>query len=76
MSSIKGRTVSGAVALVLVALGATAFAAPPASDVLLPATTKGYVSVANVPELIESFNATQWGRLLSDPQMKPLFENW
>jgi len=76
VSSIKGRTVFGAVALVLVALGATAFAAPPASEVLLPATTKGYVSVASVPELVESFDATQWGWLLSDPQMKPLFENW
>jgi len=49
---------------------ATAQAAPP-SDSLLPAATKGYVSIPQVQALVDSFRQTQLGRLLDDPLMKP-----
>ena len=48
-----------------------AAAAPPASDTLLPARTKGYVSVPDVAALQKSFKETQFGRLLADPVMQP-----
>jgi hypothetical protein len=54
----------------LVLASATARAAPP-SDSLLPAATKGYVSIPQVQALADSFRQTQLGRLLDDPLMKP-----
>jgi hypothetical protein len=53
----------------------TAFAAPPASDTLLPARTKGYISVPDVAALQASFDETQFGRLLADPVMKPFADD-
>ncbi|MEX0714428.1 MAG: hypothetical protein WD278_18980, partial [Pirellulales bacterium] len=43
----------------------------PAAEELLPGTTAGYVSVPDVPKLIESWKKTQLGQLLDDPVMKP-----
>lgn len=45
------------------------------SDTLLPPTTKGYLSVPDVDSLEESFNATQMGKLLEDPLMKPFLDD-
>jgi hypothetical protein len=49
-------------------------AVPPAAD-LLPDTTKGYLSVADVQELIDAFDKTQLGQLANDPTMKPFVED-
>lgn len=46
-------------------------AAPPSSENLLPNSTKGYISVRNVPELVEAWQKTELSRLLEDPVMKP-----
>jgi len=49
-------------------LASIAWAAP-ASDALLPATTKGYVSIAKAEEAQEHFDATQFGQMLNDEVM-------
>ena len=49
----------------------SAFGAAPASDVLFPAETKGYVSIPDVQLLADRFKETQLGRLLEEPAMKP-----
>jgi hypothetical protein len=43
--------------------------AAPSSDVLLPATTKGYVSIAKPEQAQERFKQTQFGQLLDDEVM-------
>lgn len=45
------------------------------SDVLLPNTTKGYVSVKDVDVLRDEFEKTQLGNLVNDPLMKPFVED-
>jgi hypothetical protein len=45
------------------------------SDTLLPPTTKGYLSIPDVDAFESSFQATQIGKLLDDPLMKPFFED-
>ncbi|MDZ4779295.1 MAG: hypothetical protein SGJ19_03480 [Planctomycetia bacterium] len=47
----------------------SAAAAPPA-DVLLPSTTRGFVSIPNLAELESQFAKTQLGQLAQDPAMK------
>ena len=41
------------------------------SENLLPATTRGLLSVADVRQLSEHWNKTQLGKLIQDPVMKP-----
>jgi hypothetical protein len=53
----------------LVALAFESVLAGPASDVLLPATTKGYVSIARPEEAQEHFKQTQFGRMFDDEVM-------
>ena len=60
--------------LVLCAQLAAYGAVPPSED-LLPNTTKGYLSVANVDEMRDAFNKTQMGILANDPAMKPFVED-
>ena len=55
-------------------LSSLTLAAPP-SETLLPETTKGFLSVPNVEELREHWNATQLGHLVQDPVMKPFAED-
>jgi hypothetical protein len=50
------------------------FGARPSQD-LLPATTKGYVSVANLEELKAAWNKMQMGQLVNDPVMKPFVDD-
>lgn len=57
-----------------IAIGSAALAAPP-SDSLLPASTKGYVSIPRVQALVDKFKETQVGRLLEDPVMKPFSDD-
>lgn len=45
-------------------------AAPPAGDVLLPNTTKGYLSAPNVPALRAAWDQTQYGQLLDTEEMR------
>ena len=49
--------------------------ATPPSESLLPATTKGYLSVPDVETLRARWNATQLGHLVNDPVMKPFVED-
>ena len=64
-------------AIVLLSLCAPAIsrAAVPASETLLPNTTKGFVSVASVDQMREAWNKTQLGQLSQDPLMKPFVED-
>lgn len=57
------------------ALSATAAWSAPASDQLLPATTRGYLSVPSVEELRQRWQQTQLGQLAADPVMKPFAED-
>ncbi len=49
----------------------TVFAAPVPATRLLPKTTLVYVSVASVPQLVDSFQQTNLGRMFADPQIRP-----
>jgi hypothetical protein len=55
----------------LVVFWAQAALAAPASDVLLPAATKGYVSVAHPEDARDHFKQTQFGQLFDDDVMAP-----
>lgn len=59
----------------LVLLFAGSVLAGPPSDVLLPRTTKGYVSVAQPAQFKERWRQTQFGQLLDDELMKPFVED-
>ncbi len=47
-----------------------------ASETVFPATTRGWISVANPQVLQESFDRTQYGQLLKDPVMKPFMDSF
>ncbi len=51
-----------------------AAAAAPLAEMLLPAETVGFVSIANVPDFQARWNRTQVGKLLADPTMKPFLD--
>jgi hypothetical protein len=56
----------------LVASGwATSVAAVPPSETLLPETTTAFVSITNLPDLVDHFKRTEFGQLLNDPVMDP-----
>ena len=42
---------------------------------LLPATTKGYISVANLEHLKAGWNKMQLGQMVNDPVMKPFIDD-
>jgi hypothetical protein len=48
--------------------------ARPSQD-LLPATTKGYISVANLEQLKAAWNKMQLGQMVNDPIMKPFVDD-
>ena len=50
-------------------------AAAPASESLLPDTTKGYVSVGDPAALDAAFGSSQWGQLAADPTLQPFVED-
>ena len=66
---------SCAVFVFVLSTQAVSYGAVPPSESLLPNTTKGYLSVANVDQLEEAFNKTQLGHLANDPAMKPFVED-
>jgi hypothetical protein len=45
------------------------------SELLLPATTKGFIGTHDVDEVRKKFNETQLGELVADPVMKPFIED-
>ncbi|HEY3391942.1 MAG TPA: hypothetical protein VGK58_04505, partial [Lacipirellulaceae bacterium] len=53
---------------------APALAGPP-SDVLLPRTTVGYISIAHPAEFEERWNQTQFGQMLDDELMQPFVKD-
>lgn len=55
-------------------LCAFAYGARPTED-LLPSTTKGYISVANLEELSAAWNKMQLGQMVNDPVMKPFVDD-
>ncbi len=59
---------------VIAASVSIAAAAPPA-DQLLPGSTKGYISVGDVDELLEKWDRTQLGQLMNDPVMEPFADD-
>ncbi len=59
--------------LVVLLIG-DALAAQP-SELLLPRTTKAFVSVPDVGQLDTSWNKTQLGQLVNDPLMQPFVED-
>ncbi len=58
-------------ACLLIGQGARAAEKVRRSEHLLPKTTVGYVAVADVQGLIDRWNETQLGQLMSDPVMEP-----
>jgi hypothetical protein len=53
----------------------TAAWAVPASDTLLPTSTKAYVSVAHPVDTQKQWEQTQFGQLLDDPTMQPFVKS-
>ncbi len=47
----------------------------PAAEKLFPQSTQGFISIANVENLIRHFDNTQLGKLAADPVMKPFAED-
>lgn len=58
----------------LLALAAPLAAVEPSQE-LLPDTTKGFVSVADMKDLEDHWNETQIGQLMQDPVMKPFSDD-
>lgn len=64
------------VPVVFLLVGRTASkAAVPPVETLLPATTKGFVAIADIRQLADRWNNTPLGRLLQDPAMKPFLDD-
>ena len=57
------------------ALQANSLKAAPPADQLLPNTTRGFVSVTNLDDLVKRFNLTQIGQLVNDPIIQPFAED-
>lgn len=66
---------AGALALLTLAVWTASAAAAPPSDELLPASTKGYLSIPDAPSAHAKWEETRVGRLLDDPIMKPFAED-
>src|SRR5262245_25263898 len=45
-------------------------------ELLLPATTKGYISTQDVDEVRKKFQETQLGEMVADPVMKPFIDDF
>lgn len=57
-----------------VTLSGSVWAVQP-SELLLPATTKGFISTYDVDEVRKKFNETQLGEMVHDPVMQPFIED-
>jgi len=56
-------------------LAAGPVGAVPPSDVLLPETTRGVITLTDLERLKQDWEKTQWGRLINDPVMQPFAES-
>src|SRR4051812_46863119 len=65
-----------AVSLALSLLLAASAVAGPASDTLLPKSTKGYLSVARSKEFDDRWNKTQLGQMFNDDVMKAFVDDF
>ncbi|HTU23835.1 MAG TPA: hypothetical protein VMF30_00470, partial [Pirellulales bacterium] len=54
----------------------TLLAAVPPSEQVLPATTKGFISIGNVDRFQTDWAKTQLGQLLADPIMQPFVKDF
>jgi len=61
--------------VITVLLWASVGLAAKPSDSLLPASTKGYLSIASMKQLSEQFDRSTFGQLANDPAMKPFVED-
>ena len=59
---------------IAIAFVADVVAAPP-SDRILPDTTRGYLSIPDLDELVTRWGRTQLGQLMEDPVMEPFAED-
>lgn len=59
------------VALLGCLLAAAAHAAGPRAEAVLPETTVGYASIADLPDFLDRWNKTQIGQLFDLPEMEP-----
>ncbi len=57
-------------------LTAGAVQAAPKSESLLPNTTRGYISIADVGALRDAFNRSQWGKLVNDPVLQDFVKDF
>ena len=76
---IRRRTISLFVAclsLICAAVGSKSPAAEPQrADVILPDTTKCYLSIADLDELVQAWQQTAIGRFASQPAIKPFVDD-
>ncbi|NLY00282.1 MAG: hypothetical protein GXY83_29645 [Rhodopirellula sp.] len=63
-----------AMGLLLFSVAGPARAATP-SETLLPDTTVGFISIADIEKLVAEFDKTQLGQLMNDPVMKPFVDD-
>ncbi|MCC6125314.1 MAG: hypothetical protein IT426_10155 [Pirellulales bacterium] len=70
----RTRVAAALAAMLMLKLSSPLFAARPTAARLLPENTVFMVSIPNARELAEKFTNTSLGKILQDPQMKPLVE--
>lgn len=75
-SIVKGFTLAAALACAMLLPSAAMAGAFVPSETIFPATTRGWISVANPQVFQESFDRTQYGQLLKDPVMKPFMDGF
>lgn len=71
---VRSRLLSACASALVLAAAVRCYAAVP-SELLLPATTKGFLSTQDVEEVRTKFKATQLGDLVNDPVMKPFIDD-
>jgi hypothetical protein len=60
----------------LILAGRSLAVAAQSADRLLPANTKGFLSMPDVAQLSANFNRSQFGQLVGDPAMKPFLDGF
>lgn len=72
---VQIQTVARLLALALLLSPASLLQAASPSEALLPANTKGFVSLADGEQALKKWDQTQLGSLLKDPLMQPFVEH-
>src|SRR5690242_6839107 len=72
---VRQSTVAGTLCALVSVMFATVAAGSRPADSILPATTKGFLSVASTNQLADQFNRCELGQLVNDPAMKPFVED-